>query len=70
MNFTKKFFVAPPEGGQRYLLQEGGNHSTHTARERALKRGGAELRAAAAPPHPFASFLVVGPIGPDRELKL
>ena len=60
--------MAPPEVGQRYLLQEGGNHSTHTARERALKRGGAELRAAAAPPHPFASFLVVGPIGPDREL--
>ena len=52
--YCEYFFVPPPEGGQRYLLQEGGSHSTHTARERALKRGGAEFRAAAAPPHPFA----------------
>ena len=59
-----------PRGGSAIYDRKGGGHSTHTARERALKRGGAEFRAAAAPPHPFASFLVVGPIGPDRELKL
>ena len=62
------FFVDPPEGGAVLSMTGRGGHSIHTARERALKRGGAELRAAAAPTAPIESFLVVGPIGPDREL--